>query len=72
MKKIYIMSILLIVLIVSFLGITYSFSYEQDYSLDFSLIGPSPLYVDVNSKYEEYGIVLKENGNDISKTKVLG
>lgn len=70
-KKIYVLSILLIVLIVSYLGITYSFSYEQDYSLDFALFGPSPLYIDVFTEYEEYGIKVTENGNDVSnKVKI--
>ncbi len=56
MKKIYYVSIVLIVLIVSFLGITYSYNDEVDGEISFKFIGPSTLYIDVDEKYEEYGI----------------
>ena len=56
MRKIYYISIALIVLIVSFLGITYSYNNELDGEITFKFIGPSTLYIDVDEKYEEYGI----------------
>ena len=56
MKKIYYISIVLIVLIVSFLGITYSYNGEVMGEISFKFIGPSTLYIDVDEKYEEYGI----------------
>ena len=56
MKKIYYVSIVLIVLIVSFLGITYSYNNELDGEISFKFVGPSVLYIDVDNEYEEYGI----------------
>lgn len=66
MRKIYYVSIILIVLIVSFIGITYSFEYNEDGELSFELIGPSTLYIDVDTDYQEYGIKVYSNGIDIS------
>ncbi len=66
MKKIYYISILVIILIVSFLGITYSFEYGEENDLTFELIGPTDLYLDVGTEYTEYGIKVKYNGMDIT------
>ena len=71
MRKIYYVSIILIVLIVSFIGITYSFEYSNSGELSFELIGPSNLYLDVDTDYVEYGIKVYNNGIDISdKVKI--
>ena len=71
MKKIYYVSIFLIVLIVSFLGITYSFQYDNDGEIKFELIGPSPLYINAGSPYSEYGIKVLYNDVDVSnKVKI--
>ncbi len=71
MKKIYYITIFLIVLIVSFLGITYSIEYQDEGVIHFNLIGPSPLYVDVYTTYSEYGIEVSVNGTDVSdKVKI--
>lgn len=71
MRKIYYVSIFLIILIISFLGITYSLEYPDDINVSFNLIGPSPLYINVGSDYVEYGIEVYENGNDVSnKVKI--
>ena len=67
MKKIYYVSIFLIILIVSFLGITYSFEYDNDASVKFELIGPSPLYINAGSSYSEYGIKVLYNDIDVNK-----
>ena len=61
--------IFIIVLIVSFLGITYSFEYTNDEQLTFELIGPTNLYLDVNTEYTEYGIKVINNKIDISKLR---
>ena len=53
MKKIYYASIILIVLIVSFLGITYSLEYQESDNLVFELVGPSALYINAFDEYEE-------------------
>jgi len=66
MKKIYYMLVILIILIVSFLGITYSFEYDLEEGLSFELIGPSTLYINVGDEYQEYGIKVLSNGSDIS------
>lgn len=66
MKKILYITIFITILLVSFLGITYSYEYNNTDSLTFKLIGPSVLYIDVNTEYEEYGIRVVNNGVDIS------
>ena len=53
MRKIYYISIILIVLIVSFIGITYSFEYNDNGEITFEIIGPSTLYLDVDTDYVE-------------------
>ena len=68
MKKIFIITTFIIVLLVCFLGVTYSYEYNENDSLKFYLIGPSTLYVDVNTDYEEYGIEVIYNGMNISSS----
>ena len=66
MRKIYIITTFIIVLLVSFLGITYSYEYNENSSLKFELIGPYELYLDVYGEYNEYGVKVIRNGVDIS------
>ncbi|MBQ2873603.1 MAG: DUF5011 domain-containing protein [Bacilli bacterium] len=68
MKKIVYISTFVIVLLISFLSVTYSYEYNNYESLKFELIGPAKLYVDVNSEYHEYGIKVIKDGNDISSS----
>lgn len=68
MKKIWYVTIFITILLVSFLGITYSYEYNSIESLTFELVGPSVLYVDVNTEYKEYGIKVVNNGVDISSS----
>ena len=68
MKRIVFLVSFITILLVSFLGITYSYEYNETNSLKFDLIGPSILYIDVNSEYEEYGIKVLNNGIDISSS----
>jgi len=66
MRKVYVIIGFITMLLVCFLGITYSFEYNRDESLSFELIGPATLYIDVGSKYKEYGVKVINNGVDIS------
>ena len=66
MRKVYYVTIFVIILIVSFLGITYSFEYGNEDSTNFELIGPSNLYIDVNTKYIEYGVKVLYNNVDVT------
>lgn len=66
MKRIYYVSTVLIILVVSFLGITYSLEYQESDNLVFELVGPSTLYINVGDEYQEYGIKVSANGSDIS------
>ena len=66
MKKILFITSFIIVLLVSFLGITYSYEYKENDSLNFELIGPSILYIDVYSEYEEYGVKVLDGNVDIT------
>ena len=66
MKKIVYVSTFVIILLISFLSVTYSYEYKDNESIKFELIGPSKLYVDINSEYHEYGIKVTHDGKDIS------
>ena len=68
MKKIMYVTSFIIIMLVSFLGITYSYEYNGMESLKFVLIGPSTLYMDVNTIYQEYGVKVFNNGVDISSS----
>ena len=71
MKKLYYITTIITILIISLLGITYSFEYSDGADLNFELIGPTNLYVDVNSEYKEYGIKITYNNIDVSsKVKI--
>ena len=61
----------LIILIVSFLGITYSFEYGNDDAIKFELNGPSTYYLGVNMEYQEYGLKVIQNGIDVSKNAII-
>ena len=66
MKRIVFLVSFITILLVSFLGITYSYEYNDNESLKFELVGPSVLYIDVNSEYEEYGVkVIDDNELEI-------
>ena len=68
MRKLYYITIFIIVLIVSFLGITYSLEYGNEDELTFELIGPSNLYLDVGTEYIEYGVKVIYNNIDVSNS----
>ena len=70
MKRIYYVFVVLIILMVSFLGITYSVEYQDDRNISFELIGPTTLYMNVGSPYIEYGIKVTVDNTDVSD-KVL-
>ena len=61
MKKIYYLSTLVIVLLISFLGITYSFEYINNDSLTFQLIGDAIVHLDIYTEYSEYGVIVTYN-----------
>lgn len=67
MRKIYYVTTFMIILLISYLGITYSFSYGiTSEMVTFSLNGPKTLYIDVNSKYEEFGATAYSMGNSLT------
>lgn len=67
MKRYYYITTFIILLITSFIGITYSYEYNIDDTIKFELIGPDLLYMDVNTEYKEYGVIVKYREMDISK-----
>jgi len=71
MKKIIFVMSLIIILLVSFLGITYSYEYDSNDNLVFKLIGPTDLYMNVNTDYYEYGIEVTYNNQDVSSKVVI-
>ncbi len=71
MRKLYYVTAIITILIISILGFTYSFEYNGDNEVNFSLIGPTNLYLDVNTEYTEYGIKVMHNHTDVSsKVKI--
>lgn len=66
MKKMIYISIFIIMMLFGFLGITYSSIFNNTESFVFELIGPSSMYIDIGNVYEEYGVKVINNGNDIS------
>lgn len=66
MKKIFYITAFIGLLLIGFLGITYSYEYNENEPLKFELIGPYELYLNVNTEYEEYGIKVYRNNTDIS------
>lgn len=71
MRKYYYITTFIILMLVSFIGITYSYEYENSDSIKFELIGPSTLYVDVNTDYVEYGVKIKYKNMDISDQVII-
>ena len=67
MNKIYYVTTVVLLILVSVLGVTYSFEYDDDADISFEILGPEILYMDVNSKYTEYGIKVLRDGKDVSK-----
>lgn len=67
MKRYYYITTFIILLITSFIEITYSYEYNIDDTIKFELIGPDLLYMDVNMEYKEYGVIVKYREMDISK-----
>ena len=58
-------------LLISFLGITYSFEYKGKSGLSFELIGPSTLYINVGGFYKEDGVKVINKGIDISSSVII-
>ena len=67
MSKIYYVTAFVLLVLVSVLGITYSFEYDNIGDVSFEILGPEVLYIDVNSEYTEYGIKVLHAGKDVSK-----
>lgn len=66
MRKLFYITTIIVIFFVSFLGITYSYEYNDDNTIKFELVGPYELYLDVNTEYNEYGVKVIKNGYDIS------
>ena len=67
MNKIYYVTTVVLLILISVLGVTYSFEYDDDSEITFDILGPEILYIDVNTKYKEYGIKVLCDGKDVSK-----
>lgn len=71
MGKILGITTFIIVLLVGFLGITYSYEYNDDESLAFELLGDYKVYLNLNDRYEEYGVKVFMNGIDVSNQVII-
>ena len=65
MSKYYYITTFILLLLVSYLGITYSYEYV-DGVIKFELVGDYIKYVDVYSEYEEEGVLVYRDNKDIS------
>lgn len=71
MKRIYYVTAFVLVILVSFLGVTYSFELDSENNITFQIYGPSELYIDVGKEYTEYGIKVIDGSKDVSsKVKI--
>lgn len=70
-KKIIVVVGFIFVLLISFLGITYSYEFPSNDSLIFELIGDSTIEIGLNSEYVEYGVKIIKNNKDISDRVVI-
>jgi len=68
MKKVIGLSTFIVIMLVSVVGITYSYEYNENESLTFELIGDYELELELGEEYYEYGILVKRNGVDISSS----
>lgn len=66
MKKIYVISLIVLILMVSFLGITYSYEYNANGLLIFKLNGETTVNLLVGEDYIEYGASAIYGNEDIS------
>lgn len=66
MRKIYITSCFVVLLLISFLSITYSYEYNENFSLTFELVGDYKLNLFLHDEYVEYGVKVLYNEKDIS------
>ena len=71
MRKIFVVASLIFVLLISFLGITYSYEYNENNSLKFELIGPYEIDLEINSIYYEHGVKVIRDGIDISDSVLI-
>ena len=71
MKKIIYVIGFILILLISFLGITYSYEFPNNDSFIFELIGDDTIEIGLNDKYVEYGVNVIKNNKDISdKVKI--
>lgn len=66
MRNILVVTIFVVSLLVSFLGITYSYEYNDSSFPTFELIGSNQLEFELGSKYIEPGVIVIHNDEDIS------
>ena len=66
MKRIYIVTIFVVLLLVSFFGITYSYEYNEGSYLRFELIGDYEVSLNVGEHYVENGVYVTDGVNDFS------
>lgn len=72
MKRIYYVTTFILILLVGYFGVTYSLNTEVSSETSIiKIIGPKNLYVDVGSKYEEYGANVNINGKDLSNNIII-
>lgn len=71
MRKVYVLYCLIVVLLIGFLGVTYSYEYNDNDILKFELIGEYEVNLLLNDKYVEHGVNVFYNGMDISSFVII-
>lgn len=70
-KKVMFLVGFILIILISFLGITYSYEFPNDNSFIFELIGDATVEIELNTKYVEYGVKVIKNNKDMSdKVKI--
>ena len=66
MKKVFAISLVVLLLLVGVLGLTYAYEYNDNNILKFEFNGNDTINLSLGESYLEYGINVFHNGNDIS------
>ena len=71
MKKIYLIFCFVVIISISFLGITYSYEYNNSENLKFELLGDYIINLSLGDNYVESGVFVTYGGKDISSEVIV-
>lgn len=71
MKKIFGSALFVMLLLACFVGITYSYEYNEDELIFFELNGPHEIELELGNVYVEQGVKVLKNGVDVSDSVLI-